>query len=592
MKSLNIWLLFFGFFSLLMIGCKSSSKVSSFEDVLYAKGRFFIVKSADESTKKRFEYFLLEATRFKMLGDYNKAVLYYKEALGVDSTCATCYFELAQLIYQSGDTKNAEEFCFKAVQLDPSNEWFLSFLSKIYHQNGKTELALESSKYLVKQYPNNIEHLYNLAQFQYSQSYYDDAIVTLNRIEKLLGKNEFLSLEKHSIYIQKKDFKASERELKRLIEAYPGNFDYRVYLGDFYTQQNKLKEAFNEYQIVISNDSNNGMAYFSLANYFLLTKDSINFRKYIVQGFSSSGLEFEGKFQKLLPFLMNIDEPANPLKERDFENIFQVFITSHPHETKVYLLYANYLNHKGKPQEALKAYENALLMDQNQEEVWQEFLFLSLNNHPKESFLDKAQKAVSVYPENPVIQYLTGVAFSLNDNRSEAIRHLNEVIKYSKNNARLESQAYGFLGDLYYQDGNPELSFESYQKSLAIDDNQIGILNNYAYYLSIEEVNLDKAERMISKVIEMDPKNPTYLDTYAWVLFKRERYFEALFIIEQAISFGGKDNGVLLEHYGDILFKNGNVEKAVEMWVKALETNDDDLTESLQKKIDEKKYFK
>lgn len=581
------------FLSIVIIsGCKSTKNVTSFENILYPEGRFFIVKPVDETTRKRFEYFLFEASRFKMLGDFNKAVLYYKEAIGVDTTCASCYFELAQLIFQSGDSKNAELYGFKAVQLDPTNEWFLSFLSKVYHNNKKPELALEASKFLVKLKPNNVEYIYNLAQFQYSLGQYKESIESLNKIEKLLGKNEFLSLEKHSVHIQNKDFKNAEKELRSLINAFPGNLDYRVYLGDFFTQRRRLKEAYEQYNIVIKGDPNNSMAYFSLANYYLLSNDIPNFKSSLQKGFGSSGGEFEAKFQRLLPFLMNISDEENPLEDEDFEGIFKTFIATHPHESKVYLLYANYLSHKGRINEALLAYENSLLLDEKQEDVWQDFLFQSLNNHEKDVFLAHCKNGVKAFPENPIIHYLTGIAYSFNDNRKAAIFHLNEVIKYSKDNARLEAQTYGFLGDLYYQEGDKDKSFESYQKSIDLDDKQVGILNNYAYYLSVEEINLDKAERMISKVIELEPRNATYLDTYAWVLFKRERYFEALFIIEQAISNGGDKNGVILEHYGDILYKNGNVEKAVEFWIKASETNDEDLSESLNKKIKEQRYIK
>ena len=576
----------------LLASCKTVNNISSFENTLYPEGRFFTVKPVDEAQQKRFEYFLLEASRYKMLGDINKSALYYKEAIDVDSTCATCYFEMAQLLYQNGDLKNCEEFAFKAVQMDPSNEWFLSFLSKIYHQNKKPEMALEAAKYLVDQYPNNIEYIYNLAQFQYNKEAYDDAIQSLNRIEKLMGKNEFLSMEKHNIYIQKKDYKSAEKELNQLIDAFPANWDYKVYLGDFFTQRNRLKDAIVQYKNVILNDQNNGKAYFSLANYYLMVGDSLEFRNNLKKGFSSSGLDFESKFQRIVPFLMNIDQEDNPLSEKDFDDIFAAIIKTHSEESKVYLLFANYLNHKDRVLDAISAYESSLLIDEKQEDVWQDFLFLCLNNLPNEAFLSKAKTAVELFPQNGVIQYLTGVAWSLNQQNAKAIEHLEAVTQLNIDNKQLKTQCYGFLGDLYYQENNRDKSFENYEKSLEIDDKQPGILNNYAYYLSLEEMELDKAERMISKVIEMEPGNATYLDTYAWVLFKRERYFEALFIIEQAISNTKEPSGVVLEHYGDILYKNGNIEKAVEMWKKAFDTKEDELSDVLELKIQKKEYIK
>jgi len=329
-----------------------------------------------------------------------------------------------------------------------------------------------------------------------------------------------------------------------------------------------------------------------LANYYLLKNDTVNFKNSLFKGYQSGNLEFDVKFERFVPFLMSIDSEGNPLNADDYSKVFKIFSELHPHESKVQLLHANYLKHIGKVDEALVAYENALLIDQNQEEIWQEFLFLSMNAQSNEVFLKNCQSAISVYPESAMVQYLIGIAFSLNSNREQAIYHLNQVLKFVKGNTRLESQTYGFLGDMYHQENKPEQSFEAYDKSLAIDDNQVTVLNNYAYYLSEAELHLDKAERMISKVIEMEPQNPTYLDTYAWVLFKRERYFEALFIIEQAIEYDKEGNPVLLEHYGDILFKNGNVEKALEFWKRAAETENKGLSEQLLNKIKQKIYIK
>jgi tetratricopeptide (TPR) repeat protein len=116
-------------------------------------------------------------------------------------------------------------------------------------------------------------------------------------------------------------------------------------------------------------------------------------------------------------------------------------------------------------------------------------------------------------------------------------------------------------------------------------------MNNYAYYLSLEGIKLDKAERMISKVIEFEPFNSTYLDTYAWVLFKRERYFEAIFVMEQAINNSKEISGTLYEHYGDILYKNGQTEKALEYWKMASETDDEDISANLKQKIETEKYI-
>jgi tetratricopeptide (TPR) repeat protein len=100
---------------------------------------------------------------------------------------------------------------------------------------------------------------------------------------------------------------------------------------------------------------------------------------------------------------------------------------------------------------------------------------------------------------------------------------------------------------------------------------------------------LDKAERMSGKVIERFPDNSTYLDTYAWVLFKKGNYTLAKFYMEAAIKYGGEDNAVMLEHYGDILFMLNKLEEAKQYWEKAKENGG--TSEVLLQKIKEQKYI-
>jgi len=108
-------------------------------------------------------------------------------------------------------------------------------------------------------------------------------------------------------------------------------------------------------------------------------------------------------------------------------------------------------------------------------------------------------------------------------------------------------------------------------------------LNNYSYYLSEANINLDKAEKMISICIEKEFDNPTYLDTYAWVLFKRGKYSEALFYIKRVVELDKENSSILMEHFGDILYKNNKIEEALKAWKKSRDLGND--SKELQQKI-------
>ena len=124
-------------------------------------------------------------------------------------------------------------------------------------------------------------------------------------------------------------------------------------------------------------------------------------------------------------------------------------------------------------------------------------------------------------------------------------------------------------------------------KALRKDPNNPLILNNYSYFLSLRAENLDRAAEMSKKSNLLQPRQASYQDTYAWILYQQNKYEEALEWILKALNNGGEKSGVIVEHYGDILFKLGEEAKAIEQWNAALELGDH--SDELPNKIKAKK---
>jgi len=198
-------------------------------------------------------------------------------------------------------------------------------------------------------------------------------------------------------------------------------------------------------------------------------------------------------------------------------------------------------------------------------------------------------QAIEKFPSNAFFYLLTGSSASQIELDSAAIQILEKGLTYTGENIQLQAQFLANIGDVYYSLERTKEAFESYEKSLKLDELNIVVLNNYSYYLTLENIDLDKAERMSSKCVEIEPGNATYLDTYAWVLFKRERYFEAKYIIERAMDNGGESSNVIVEHYGDILLRNGDVDGAIIQWNRALEMGNSSIL--LPLKIEKKQYI-
>ena len=148
---------------------------------------------------------------------------------------------------------------------------------------------------------------------------------------------------------------------------------------------------------------------------------------------------------------------------------------------------------------------------------------------------------------------------------------------------------YNQRGDFYHSIGNTDRMYADYDSTLIYDPDNINVLNNYAYFLSVEGRDLERALEMSYRTLESDPLNSTYLDTYAWILFKMKRYREALGYMEKALRYLDADNPEIYEHYGDVLFMCGEKEKAIENWHKAVQYNSTSPT--LDRKIREQKYI-
>jgi tetratricopeptide (TPR) repeat protein len=232
--------------------------------------------------------------------------------------------------------------------------------------------------------------------------------------------------------------------------------------------------------------------------------------------------------------------------------------------------------------------ESMLNINQKNEQTWFQLIqiYLSEQNYPK--LMDVTARAIESLPKVAQWYFYRGITqFQLKEYEAALKTNQQALEVISDKEMALKTDIYAQMGDIYYKLGNKEEAFASYDQALKINPGNVFVMNNYAYYLSEENVELKKAESMSAKTVEKEPDNTTYLDTYAWIFYKQGNYSLAKFYIERAIDNlkADYDAGVIYDHYGDILWKSGDETKAVEMWKKSLEFDAD--SEILKQKIKE-----
>jgi tetratricopeptide (TPR) repeat protein len=242
----------------------------------------------------------------------------------------------------------------------------------------------------------------------------------------------------------------------------------------------------------------------------------------------------------------------------------------------------------GDDHDAISEYQKAIKLGDVNYEVWQNLLFLEMKVNQFDNVIRHSDQALELFPNQAILYYFNGFAHLRKQQYDEAVAALEQAKKMSAGNTKLLGDINGMLGDTYYAMKQFTKSDEAYEAALALSPENDVVLNNYSYYLALRKENLEKAEKMSTQLIKNNPDNPTYLDTHAWVLYVRGKYKEAKKFMERAIQ-SGQANATHFEHLGDILFKLGDVNGAVQQWEKAKET--DANNEMLNKKIANRKIY-
>ena len=564
--------------------CKSVKKTVEKKDTETVKVK--PVQLTDEQQRK-FDYFFFEGITEKMKGNIQKSLMYYNECLKIDPTSAATMYEMANIYYNVKDLVKAQGLLERAVVINTKNIWYKLLLAEVYQQNKLTDSAIKIYEQLVNEYPDKEEYLYGLAQLYQQNKNYDKALETYDKLESKIGLNEVITLEKEKIYLDMKKNKSALSELEKLVKKYPAESRYYGFIADYYFSLQDYDNALEYYNKVLEIDPENGIAYFSIANLDIIKKDTTSFVNNFKKGLLSKGVPFQVKLQKILPLV--VDRKDGFITDVQIENFFKILTDNYPFESNGFIYYANFLKSLNEKEKALEYFKKASNIDPNNDLVWQEILFLEYDLQQLDNIRKDGVVAIEKFPENPLFYLLTGSAFMQGNDYDKALEYFKKGIQFVGNNPKLRSQFLASIGDCYYSKKDSKTAFQYYDEALNLDELNLVVLNNYSYYLSLEGKNLSKAEKMISKCVELEPGNSTYLDTYAWVMFKMKRYFEAKYLIERAIDNGGDTSDVILEHYGDILYKNGDKEGAIKQWKKALKLGKG--SGKLEEKIEKGEYI-
>ena len=582
MRTLHYILFAVFIFIFLLSSCGVSKKIQS-PDMLKEETDYL---SAND--RRKFDYFYLEGTRLAQKGEIDAAFDMLRQAAAVDTMSASVKYALASYYLQLNKPQIAYDMIKDAVRIDKDNYWYGMMLANLAQNLGDNEQAEKAYQTLIANNPQKPELNYMLAETYAQKGEYQKAIDSYEKMEQSMGIMEPITLQKVKLYKALKNDEKAYAEVEKLIKAYPQEIGYLILLGDIYLNDNKDDKALEMYDRAEKMEPDNGYLLVSKANYYNRKGDKERYLGEIRKALSNKKIDVETKVKILTDYLSDLLQ-----KKENLDQAYQLFselVDMHPQEESIYSLYAEFLLSQKKYKEAGEQLQVAVDLAPNNKQYWLQLMGVNMQLGELDEVITAGEKALTYIPDAAEIYMYMGSGYAMQKDYDKAVDILKRGISHlDENNNTLVSDYYGQLGDSYYLSGDKDKAFEAFENALLHNPKNTGVLNNYSYFLALDKRDLSKAERMSGDVIKIEPDNPTFLDTYAWVFFQQGNYTLAKIYLQNALNKGGDKSADLLEHYGDVLFMLGEVDEALQYWEKAKNAGSE--SEVLPRKIKDKKYY-
>ncbi len=542
----------------------------------------------DADNQRKFDFYFYDALSAKAQGNYDEALNLLQHCHALDSTNAAVLSELSGFYNVLQDKGKAAVFLQKAVDKDPDNYYYNMMLGSLYKDLDRKEEAIDIYNKILKAHPEKIDVFMSLAEVYNDNGDLKKAIEVLDELENSVGVRESITLNKFRLYSMLSEKDKAFDEIEIIIQKNPDNISYILLLGDLYMQDNQLDKSLEQYKKVETIDPDYPALVLSMVNYYEKSGKPELALEEINRALVSPMFEIDVKLQLLTRYITMLQ--TNETDTKIANPLFATLFDQHPHNAQLNFLYGSVLLLQENEEDAMKQFEIYTAAEPENPAGWEQMLRIALPDS-----LDKVimitQEALKYIPDAYQFYFYLGGAKYQQEKYKEALAIFEEGLEaMGEESIPVKSDFYAQIGDLNYHLGNKELAYENYEKALKLNPQNLGVLNNYSYFLSLDNESLDKAERMSGVSVKAEPTNATFLDTYGWVLFKQGAYTMAKIYIENAVKYSeDAPSAEVLEQYGDILYKTGEEEKAIEQWKKAKELGSDSKT--LDKKIKTKRYI-
>lgn len=539
-----------------------------------------------EEKSFEFKYNFFEANRYFLAGNMDMALSIFNQCLKIDPTSQAVHYKMASIKMAKKDLSGALVHA-DVISTSSTNVWYLYLAGTIYGQSNQRDKAISTFQELIKLNPKQMDFYLSMADVYLQNNELNEAIKVYDNVDKVFGKSELISIQKNKIYMSLNKKNEAIKELEELYQFYGKDPNYKRLLADFYIQIKDIDNAVITYKEVLQVNSQDGYALIGLAECYRIKGQMDESFTYIKQAFAAEDLPSDVKVSLLFSMLQSAQ--SNVGLQKEIYNLVDILYVQYPENVDIKSLYVNLLIDKKQFVEARDLLREVVEVRKDKYAVWEQLVLLENQLLDWDNLYLETSEALEYFPTQSFLHFFQGFSAFQIEKYKESLDAFEFGFRLTTADDPLRLDFISFLGELNHKLGNKDKAYSFFDQYLQVEPDNMGVLNNYAYYLSLDMDNLDKAASMSKKTVDKEPTNSTYLDTYAWVLFRQENYTEALIYINKAVTNNADSSAVIVEHYGDILFFNSNKDEAITQWGIALEM--DDSNEILKKKIDAKMYL-
>lgn len=551
--------------------------------IVLSCGKAKEITQLNSQVNARYIEMFHEGVRYNQKKQYQNAIHVFEACTKLNELDDAALYLLSEVYLKTGQKERSIDALQKAMKLDPKNQWYKRELAYKYHEIGNYKQAILAYKDLLKENSENPDWLISLSECYFKNNQLNESYQTMERIEQIIGSNPEIIIEKYRILFFQKKYAQGEKLLIDGLKNFPSHPDILAILADYYFDSKQDKKALDLLKKLSEVDPNNGNVHLTLAQHYMQNNDLQNTFKELKLAYLCPEIPLDNKTRLLMYFY---DTQAK--LDKNVIELGNILVSQYPDEAKAHTLLGDLLMKDNNEVLALASYKKAIELDPSKYTIFEQVLVMEYEFQQYELLYNDGLKAVELFPSYGKVYLLAGTAANQIKKYKEAIELLEVGKDLITNNPALKAEFLAQIGQAYFKLKKLPEAKKSYDEAIELSPANTLNLNNYAYYLAVEKTDLDKAEKYILQVLEVNPKDYHFLDTYGWVLFQKGDFQKALETFEKAITSNPKEP-LINEHLGDCYYKVGKQKEAVEYWKKALEHGSKNL--SLPKKIEKKSYY-